>query len=38
MSSKTKVVEKNGSAKSDSSKTVWVRAFTGSSEWPDKVS
>lgn len=37
MSTKTKVVEKNGNANITSSKSVWARAFTANSEWPDKV-
>ncbi|XP_018579448.1 uncharacterized protein C20orf24 homolog [Anoplophora glabripennis] len=35
MSTKTKVIEKNGGSKS-SLPSVWVRAITSSSEWPDK--
>ncbi|XP_022912554.1 GEL complex subunit OPTI [Onthophagus taurus] len=34
MSSKTKTIEKNGV--STSNKTLWTRAFTSNSEWPDK--
>uniref|UniRef100_A0A1B6KN63 Rab5-interacting protein n=1 Tax=Graphocephala atropunctata TaxID=36148 RepID=A0A1B6KN63_9HEMI len=32
----TKTVEKNGTAKSGCLDSVWVRAFTSHSEWPDK--
>lgn len=38
MSTKTKTVEKNGSSKITYSKSVWSRALTANSEWPDKVS
>lgn len=37
MSSKTKTIERNGGNKSDSTKSVWTRAFSSTSEWPDKV-
>lgn len=36
MTTKTKVIEKNGSSKS-TLPSAWVRAFTSNSEWPDKV-
>lgn len=36
MSTKTKVIEKNGGSKS-TLPSVWVRAFASNSEWPDKV-
>ena len=36
MSTKTKTVERNGSAKSAPGKSVWLKAFTSNSEWPDK--
>ncbi|KAJ8919963.1 hypothetical protein NQ315_006492 [Exocentrus adspersus] len=35
MTTRTKVLEKNGAAKS-SLASVWTRAFTSNSEWPDK--
>lgn len=38
MSSKTKTIERNGGSKNVSIKSVWTRAFTADSEWPDKVS
>lgn len=33
----TKTVERNGVSKSGSLDSVWVRAFSSHSEWPDKV-
>lgn len=36
MSTKTKTLEKNGVSKT-STASVWSRAFTSNSEWPDKV-
>lgn len=38
MTSKTKTIERNGATKTVSIKSVWNRAFTADSEWPDKVS
>lgn len=38
MSTKTRTVEKNGNSKITCTKSVWSRAFTANSEWPDKVS
>lgn len=38
MSTRTKTVERNGSSKAVCSKSVWSRALTANSEWPDKVS
>lgn len=35
MSTKTKIIEKNGTLKSNLP-SVWSRAFTSNSEWPDK--
>lgn len=37
MSTKTKTVERNGSAKISSECSIWTRAITANSEWPDKV-
>lgn len=37
MASKLKSPEKNGSTKSHALDSVWARAFTCNSEWPDKV-
>ncbi|RZB38609.1 C20orf24 -like [Asbolus verrucosus] len=36
MSTKTKTVEKNGTTKSSELKSVFSRAITANSEWPDK--
>uniref|UniRef100_A0A0K8TNV6 Putative rab5-interacting protein n=1 Tax=Tabanus bromius TaxID=304241 RepID=A0A0K8TNV6_TABBR len=36
MSTKTNTIEKNGSLKSGSLKSVWCRALTAKAEWPDK--
>ncbi|KAJ8936125.1 hypothetical protein NQ318_022207 [Aromia moschata] len=35
MSTKTKILEKNGISKSPQA-SVWIRAFTSTSDWPDK--
>lgn len=37
MSTKTKIVEKNSTNKSNELKSVVSRAITANSEWPDKV-
>ncbi|KAF2883985.1 hypothetical protein ILUMI_22183 [Ignelater luminosus] len=36
MSTKTKTVERNGTSKTSGSISVWHKAFTTNSEWPDK--
>ncbi|XP_025836722.1 uncharacterized protein RAB5IF homolog [Agrilus planipennis] len=36
MSTKTKLTEKNGLLKPESKKTVWIKAFSSNSDWPDK--
>jgi len=38
MTTRVKAFEKNGStAKSHALDSIWTRAFTSNSEWPDKV-
>lgn len=37
MSTKTKTLERNGTAKASQNMSVWSRAFTANSEWPDKA-
>ncbi|GJQ70858.1 hypothetical protein Trydic_g780 [Trypoxylus dichotomus] len=36
MSTKTKIVERNGTSKSLENTSLWSRAFISNSEWPDK--
>ncbi|KAI4471150.1 protein c20orf24 rab5-interacting protein [Holotrichia oblita] len=36
MSTKTKTVERNGTSKSLEDTSLWSRAFTSNSDWPDK--
>ncbi|KRT85409.1 hypothetical protein AMK59_1869, partial [Oryctes borbonicus] len=36
MSTKTKIVERNGTSKSPENASLWSRAFTSSCEWSDK--
>lgn len=37
MSTKTKIVERNGTSKLHESASLWSKAFTANSDWPDKV-
>lgn len=37
MATKTNTVEKNSNLKSPQLHSIWQRAITGKSEWPDKV-
>ncbi|KAK9696541.1 EMC6 [Popillia japonica] len=36
MSTKTKTVERNGTSKSSEDTSLWSKAFTSNSDWPDK--